>query len=141
MEEENGLGNAKRWLDRRVRNSPKLLETFTDPRGSELRWKQSSFQRFEASVQKFLEYLLLLFHMTGGQPAREPEILSMRWRNGDTIRNIFVDYGLVVGIPRYHKTRSTTREDRPIPRFLPAAVSKLVVYYLTIVIPFWYALL
>ena len=92
-------------------------------------------------MQKFLEHLLLLFHMTGGQPAREPEILSMRWRNGDTIRNIFVDYGLVVGIPRYHKTRSTTREDRPIPRFLPAAVSKLVVYYLTIVIPFRYALL
>jgi len=92
-------------------------------------------------VQKFLEHLLLLFHMTGGQPAREPEILSMRWRNGDTIRNIFVDYSLVVGIPRYHKTRSTTREDQPIPRFLPAAVSKLVVYYLTIVIPFRYALL
>ena len=102
------MGNAKRWLDRRVRNSPKLLETFTDSRGSKLCWKQSSFQRFEASVQKFLEYLLLLFHITGGQPIRELEILSIRWRNGDTIQNIFVNYGLVVGIPRYHKTRSTT---------------------------------
>ena len=141
MEEENGLGNAKRWLDRRVRNDPKLLKTFADPQGGELRWKQRSFQRYEASVQKFLEHLLLLFHMTSGQPAREPEILSMRWRNGDTIRNIFVDHGLVVGIPRYHKTRSTTREDRPIPRFLPIMVSKLVVWYLTIVIPFRYALL
>jgi len=141
MEEENGLGNAKRWLDRRVRNDPKLLETFADPQSGELRWKQRSLQRYEASVQKFLEHLLLLFHMTSGQPAREPEILSMRWRNGDTIRNIFVDHGLVVGIPRYHKTRSTTREDRPIPRFLPIMVSKLVVWYLTIVIPFRYALL
>ena len=78
MEEENGLGNAKRWLDRRVRNDPKLLETFADPRGGELCWKQRSFQRYEASVQKFLEHLLLLFHMISRQPAREPEILSMR---------------------------------------------------------------
>ena len=92
-------------------------------------------------MQKFLEHLLLLFHMTGGQPARELEILSMRWRNEDTIQNIFVDYSLVVGIPRYNKTRSTTREDWPISRFLPVAISKVVVYYLTIVIPFQYALL
>src|SRR2546430_2436752 len=65
----------------------------------------------------------------------------MRWRNGDTMHNIFVDHGLVVGIPRYHKTRSTTWEDRPIPQFLPIVVSKLVVWYLTIVILFRYTLL
>ena len=140
MEEDNGLGNAKRWLDRRVRGDDKLGKTFMVDRGSEPSWKQSTFQSYEASVERFLEHLLILFHMTGGQPARESEVLSMRWRNTDTIRNTFIDYGLVVGIPHYNKTRSVSGKDRPIPRFLPSCVSKLVVQYLTIVIPFRYAL-
>ena len=119
MEEDNGLGNAKRWLDRRVRGDDKLRKTFMVDRGSEPSWKQSTFQSYEASVERFLEHLLILFHMTGEQPVRESEVLSIRWRNTDMIRNTFIDYGLVVGIPRYNKTRSVSGKDRPIPRFLP----------------------
>ena len=78
MEEDNGLGNAKRWLDRRVRGDDKLRKTFMVDRGSEPSWKQSTFQSYEASVERFLEHLLILFHMTSGQPARELEVLSIR---------------------------------------------------------------
>lgn len=54
---------------------------------------------------QFLERLLLLIHITAGQPARGTELLSLRHRN--TVygrhRSIFIENGLVATVANYHK--------------------------------------
>ena len=56
-------------------------------------------------VVAFRSQLLILMHMTGGQPARGTEILSVRHRN--TVKgghwNLFIEDGLVVFVTKYHK--------------------------------------
>jgi hypothetical protein len=57
-------------------------------------------------VDRFLELLCLAVHITGGQPAQEPELLSIRWRNGVLQdRNLYVLDSQVAIITRYHKTQ------------------------------------
>ena len=53
---------------------------------------------YESAVERFLEYLLILIHMTGGQPGLETEITTLRYANAmQSIRNIFVKEGQVYG--------------------------------------------
>ena len=76
-------------------------------------------------ISAFLETLCLLIHITGGQPARAFELLSIRYFN--TIqgghRNIFVEGGPRVNTQIIHI-------------FLPKAVSKMVIWYLWLIVPF-----
>jgi hypothetical protein len=76
----------------------------------------SSVQTYLASVQTFLTKLLLLIHITGGQPARIPEILTVRHRNSsyDEPRNIFVEDGLVTFVTRYYKGYTISGEHKII---------------------------
>jgi hypothetical protein len=76
--------------------------------------------------------------MTGGQPARGTELLTLRWRNSVhcEIRNIFIEHGLVSFVTSYHKNYSTSSSTRLIHRFLPPEVGELLVYYLWLVVPF-----
>ena len=81
-------------------------------RGSKLRqedgsWHTRRVKEYLREVDKFRELLLFCMHVTGGQPARSPEILSLRYKNGfSQDRNIFVLDGLVMSVTRYHKTQS-----------------------------------
>ena len=53
----------------------------------------------------FREKLAVLMHISSGQPARGPELLSVRHSN--TVqgghRNIFIEDSMVVFVTRYHK--------------------------------------
>jgi hypothetical protein len=68
-------------------------------------------------------------HMTGGQPARSPEILSVR--HCDTVqggyRNLFIEDGMVVFVTRYHKGYEVKGDVKIIYRYLPREVGELVV--------------
>jgi hypothetical protein len=68
-------------------------------------------------------------HITGGQPARGPEILSIQHSN--TIkgghRNIFIENSIVVFITRYYKRYNVSSDVKIIYRYLPREVSELVV--------------
>jgi hypothetical protein len=87
-------------------------------------------------VKGFLRRLLLV-HLTGGQPARGTVLLSLRHSNtSGGLRGIFLERGLVGTVTTYHKGYATTKTTKVIHRYLPAAVSKLVVYYLSLVLPF-----
>ncbi|KAI7459296.1 hypothetical protein KC367_g9080 [Hortaea werneckii] len=83
----------------------------------------------ERFVVAFRGKLLALMHMTGGQPARGPEILSIRHRN--TVqgghRNLFIEDGTVVFVTRYHKGYEVTGDVKIIHRYLPREVGELVV--------------
>lgn len=75
----------------------------------------------------------------GGQPARAPELLGIRWKNtanGGT-RNIFIEEGLVSFVAIYHKGYKSSGNIKIINRFLPREVGELLVYYLWLVIPFF----
>jgi hypothetical protein len=107
-------------------------------RDSKVIWKPSSAKQYVAKINSFLERLLLLMHITGGQPARGPEIISIRHSN--TVkgghRNIFIKDGMVVFVTQYHKGYSASGDVKIIQRYLPRKVGELLVYYMWLVLPF-----
>lgn len=144
----NHEGNAKgplpdrrRWLLERVLYNDWLREEFTSvdtdgPTG--IVWRKKAATVYKQRVDAFLERLLLLAHVTSGQPARATELLSLRFQN--TVhghhRNIFVDSGMLSTVTSYHKGYSVTGSTKIIHRYLPNEVGELFVYYLWIVMPF-----
>lgn len=99
-------------------------------------WHTRRVREYLREVDKFRELLLFCMHVTGGQPARGPEILSLRYKNGfSQDRNIFVLDGLVMSVTRYHKTLSQWDVPKTVPRFMPWRVGQLVTVYLTYVQP------
>lgn len=95
-------------------------------------------QTYFLQVEAFLEQLLLLVHLTAGQPARGSETLSLRHVNtvNGHHRNIFIEGGMVSTVTTYHKCYSTTSNTKIIHRYLPKAVGELLVYYLWLIQPF-----
>jgi hypothetical protein len=87
-------------------------------------------------IECVLELLCLAVHIAGGQPARGPELLSVRWRNGVLQdRNLYVIDGQVALVTRYHKTQSQWDKPKVIVRFLPKAIGQLTAAYLLYVRP------
>jgi hypothetical protein len=80
-------------------------------------------------VIAFRGKLLVLIHMTGGQLARSPEILSVRHRNTvqGSHRNLFIEDGIVVFVTRYHKGYKVKGDVKIIHRYLLREVGELVV--------------
>ena len=77
-------------------------------------------------------------HLTGGAPARVPELLSIQHVNTDNNgrRNIFIEDGLVVFVTAYHKGFYASNDVKIIHRYLPRKVGELVMWYLWLVLPF-----
>jgi superfamily II DNA helicase RecQ len=126
--------------------SGSLEETLTkmmgSPYGRKLRnaqnsaWQPKAARRYLRQVEKFLEFLLFLTHVTSGQPARGSEITTARHRNGYMQdRNLFVIDGQVVFISRYHKSQAMWDKPKVIPRFLPWRVGQLFAVFLAYVQP------
>ncbi|KAH8585566.1 hypothetical protein B0O99DRAFT_473991, partial [Bisporella sp. PMI_857] len=83
-----------------------------------------------------LDSLLLLLYQTSGQPARGPEILSIKVYNiTSAVRNLYVYDGGFVWITTYNKKSAGTYMPFYIIRFVPARVSQMLYYYLTLIRP------
>jgi hypothetical protein len=109
--------------------------------GSELRrdgvWQAPQARKYLRRVDAFLEQLLFLMHITGGQPARGTEIQSIRHCNGQLQdRNVYVMDGQAVFVTRYHKSQWQWDRPKVVPRFLPGRVGQLLAVYLVHVQPF-----
>lgn len=134
--------SGQRWLLDRVLQLDWLREEFIEVKlvsqHREMLWRQGAVSKYLAQVESFLQRLLLLVHITGGQPARATELLSLRHSN--TVhgrhRNIFIEHGLVSTVTTYHKGYSISNSTKIIHRYLPKPVSELVVYYLWLILPF-----
>jgi hypothetical protein len=101
-----------------------------------VQWRPQEVRRHLRHIQQFLELLSLAVHVAGGQPARGPELLSVRWRNGALQdRNLYVIDGQVAVITRYHKTQSQWDKPKVVVRFLPEPIGQLVAAYLLYVRP------
>ncbi|KAA8611001.1 RecQ Superfamily II DNA helicase [Pyrenophora tritici-repentis] len=129
--------NGERWLFERVGESASIRSRFMKP-GTQSGVDRQAIERYMDRVVEFREKLAVLMHITGGQPARGPELLSVRHSN--TVqgghRNIFIEDGMVVFVTRYHKGYKVSGDVKIIHRYLPREVGELVVWYMWLVLPF-----
>lgn len=88
-------------------------------------------------VERFRAVMLVCVYITGGQPARGPEILSIRHSSAGTGegRNVFIEDGGVVFITRYHKGYNISGDIKVIHRYLPREVGALMVWYIWLIVP------
>lgn len=131
----NGLKFHREWLINRVTRTPALRLRLADVREGRLIWRSLDVARYLGQVGDFLERMLLLIHLTGGLPARAPEIIGLRHCNEERNRSIMVHDGSVMILTSYHKMQYAVGS-RLIARFLPEAVGDLLVEYLAVVQPF-----
>ncbi|KAJ5860055.1 uncharacterized protein N7529_007365 [Penicillium soppii] len=124
------------WMVNRVRNERPLQQRFIESSAGRLR--MSAIDVYLQRVAHFREKLAIAVHVSGGQPARAPELLSIRHYNTDSggHRNVFVEDGLVAFVTQYHKGFYSTNDVKVIHRYLPREVGELVVWYLWLVLPF-----
>lgn len=128
----NKLDNGRGWM---------LAQATKTEGGRKLRkdgeWQRYKVGQYLKTFDKFRELLLFLVHLTGGQPARGPEITSLRFKNGFLQdRNVFVMSGQMTTVTRYHKSQSQWDTPKVIPRFLPWKVGQLLVVFISYMQPF-----
>ena len=67
-------------------------------------WIRDRVRRYLEAKKNFLHRLHLAIYLTGGQPARGPELGSIKFRNSRlSDRNIFIYRGLVCYATKYIK--------------------------------------
>jgi hypothetical protein len=129
--------DGERWLFDQVGQDAGIRSQFIKPR-SQSGVDRQAVERYMDQVVEFREKLAVLMHISGGQPARGPEILSVRHSN--TVqgghRNVFIEDGMVVFVTRYHKGYNLSGDVKIIYRYLPREVGELVVWHLWLVLPF-----
>ena len=100
-------------------------------------WRHEACSAYLEEEQKMLRYILLLLHLTGGQPARGPELTTIRHQNSSAaMRNIYVSNGQLFYMIEYHKARRTTNKSFFVVRYLPLQVGQMLFKYLVYVRPF-----
>jgi hypothetical protein len=93
--------------------------------------------RYLGLHDKFLEYLLALCLILGGQPPRATELLTIRYDNAESmLRGIYLVGGSMALVTTYHKLQSKSYTEKRIPRFLPTRVRNIILAYLYFVRPF-----
>ena len=135
-EKSNGLLGGRARMMARLRASSAWGD-MASVEAEGIRFKPKATARYKRKVETFLEQLLILTHITGGQPARGTEVTVLRHLNAQqNMRNVYIQDGRVVLVTRYHKAQVSTGQLRVIPRFLPTRVGQLLVAYLADVLPF-----
>ena len=132
--------NRGEWLLNRVLDAEPLQRQFVNVcNGGRVVWRAPEAKKYLTRVDAFLERLLLLVHLTSGQPARATELVGLRYKNtiSSHLRDVFVEDGLVTMVTAYHKGYSITGSTKIIHRYLPREVGELMVYYLWLIRPFW----
>ncbi|CEL11233.1 hypothetical protein ASPCAL14336 [Aspergillus calidoustus] len=125
---------GRQWLIQRLRSKPAMQRQF-------MRRGQIQAQlvaQYLSRVARFKEKLAVAIHITGGQPARAPELLSIQHVNTQASRhrNIFIEDGMVTAVTAYHKGFHASNDIKLIHRYMPRAVGELVVWYMWLVLPF-----
>ena len=127
------------WMFERMYQEQRLRKQFIDERGLGWQVKKDEAEAYQQEIERFQELLLILMHISGGQAARAPELLGIRWKNTEQggVRNIFIEDGLVAFVTTYHKGYRSSGNIKIIHRYLPWEIGELLVYYLWLVWPFY----
>lgn len=87
--------------------------------------------------REFLLLLMACMHITGGQPARGPELGSLKITNSRySIRNIYAINGNMAFLTTYDKSTSRRGNLEYILRVLPLQIGQILAQYLVYVYPF-----
>lgn len=87
--------------------------------------------------RKFLGLLMVYCHVSGGQPARGPELGSTKVSNSVySARGWYVINGRLCFLTMYDKARKRRGNTEYIVRFLPDQISQIMVQYLVYIRPF-----
>ena len=131
------ISRPQDWLFNRISLNKDLISRFEIP-GEDFHWNRKRLETYFESITLFLEKLLILIHISGGQPARAPELLSLQYNNSikSGLRNIFYENGLICFVTYYHKGYSISNSTKIIHRYLPREIGELLVYYLWLIVPF-----
>jgi hypothetical protein len=89
-------------------------------------------------VVRFKEKLVVAIHVTSGQLARAPELLSIQHVNTQASRhhNMFIEDGLVTLVMAYHKGFHASNNIKLIYWYVPRVVGELIVWYMWLVLLF-----
>lgn len=131
---------GEHWVFSRIRQSQLARQRWLqETAAGQNPFRAKTVRAYAQQAEQFRAKLFLLMHMVSGQPARAPEILSIRSRNtaNGGIRNLFVHDGMVCFVTTYHKNYRSSGEVKVIHRYLPREVGELLVWYLWLVLPFW----
>lgn len=128
--------DGKSWLADIVRTSTELDFQFLSRRGSNIVIRPVRVHSYLENLAQFKLLLALLIHLSA-QPARVPELLSIRHQNSTEgePRGILIDNGMVAIVTRYYKASHYRGDTRIIYRYLPRMVGNLLIYYLWLVLP------
>jgi hypothetical protein len=140
VELDGGIKEGRRRMMERLRSEPGRWEKWMHSKKGEeggIEFTEQMVREYERERRRFLEMMMVLIHVTGGQPGRGTELTSLRYVNWiATPRNIFIEDGQVMVVARYHKAQELTGWEKVIPRFLPEDIGRLLVGYLCDVLPF-----
>jgi hypothetical protein len=112
------------WLFERMYQEQALREQFLDVDG---KLKDGAGEAYQRHIDRFLEMLLVLMHLCGGQPSHAPEILGLRWKNtaNGGVRNITIEDRMVAFVARYHKGYRSSGNIKIIHRYLPRTIPEV----------------
>ncbi|KAH0553343.1 hypothetical protein GP486_006567 [Trichoglossum hirsutum] len=128
QDRRNRMQEQDHWLLNRILQTPELASKFMHQETGV--WKQRRVNDYLDKLSYFLEKLLVLIYMTGRQPARSTELLSIRYCNTKKggHRNIFIENGLLVIVTYYYKGYNITGTEKIIHRYLSKEVGELLVF-------------
>jgi len=136
------LTTYKDFMIKRLFNvNDNLSQQFDTIKNNEFVYKQKNINEYLLNRKKFIEYLLLLVHMTSDASVKGTEILTTKYKNtlNNRMRNIFFNEKsklFMINID-YHKGQSITRNTKNNIRFLSHKVSYLLCTYLIFIQSFY----
>jgi hypothetical protein len=91
---------------------------------SQYEWVKQACKAYLAREKQFLLKLMVVIHLTGGQPVRSPEISSIKVYNNEKLsRNIFIINGQVAVVTTYDKARKRRGKTDYVFRYFPDQLS------------------
>jgi len=130
------LEGAELALFRRIQDNAKLRAMFlSKAEDGSIILCPRAMDVYEAHAQDFLKRALVLCHITPGPPLREPELLSVMWRNTARQRHLLMWEKLVMIYTQYHKGQQQSGAYKDNIRFLPKAIGDLLLSYIAYVLP------
>lgn len=131
------LHQSRRAIPLRISANPALAAPLFAQVDNQHVYRSGGIQAYYKHAQAFLDLLMVVIHLTSGQPARGSELLTLRYANSATsLRNFYIQDGQVMIVTDYYKNRMQHGLAKVTPRFLPRAVGRLFVAYVVQVLPF-----
>ncbi|KAI9484271.1 hypothetical protein BDB00DRAFT_155701 [Zychaea mexicana] len=119
-----------------VQHSDEFIASVTE--SGELLWNLAVLYEWLSQCRKLILMIMVLAHITSGQPARGEELACTTIRSSarGAKRGMYWYRQKVMLVQYYYKRRSRGTADRYVARFLNKELSEIVLMYLVLVRPF-----